>query len=161
MIELLLVRYYTPLATFGVLTLPGGDTVYTIERPWARNKPRVSCIPEGTYPLVPDTFNKPEVPYPTWAIPDGEVPGGRTLIKIHRANRARELAGCIAPGLAIGVLDGEWAILSSKPAHDRLMAALHGVTEARLRIVQYRPEGMVPAGASHHGADSGATRPLM
>ena len=56
--EITLPRFaYTPSETQGILRV-GGWTCFTIERPWLRwtypgGQPFESCIPEGTYDLLP------------------------------------------------------------------------------------------------------------
>ena len=53
MIRVHLERFcYAPEATFGRLTVGEDLLCYAVERPWRDNAPRISCIPEGTYPLV-------------------------------------------------------------------------------------------------------------
>jgi hypothetical protein len=112
------------MGTFGRLTL-GDHAWFTVERQWVGNKPSVSCIPAGTYPLVRGTFysgdgvgGKPD--YPAYELQN--VPG-RALIKIHRANLAYQVKGCIAVGKELGAEGGLWAVLRSREAHDELMRA--------------------------------------
>lgn len=115
----------TPMGTFGRLTMEG-FACYTVERPWAGNAPEISCIPDGTYPLrlrespivhraSGGEFSK------GWEICD--VPG-RSLIMIHPANEYRELQGCLAPGRALGWVNGVWAVTSSRDAFGELMRLL-------------------------------------
>lgn len=65
-------------------------------------------IPEGTYNLEP--YNSP-VHGEVWQVMD--VPN-RTNIEWHPANWAHQLLGCMAPGNAIGVLNGLPAVLNSQ-----------------------------------------------
>ena len=113
---------YGPEGTFGYLRLPGMLTLYTVEQAWRENRRNESCIPEGRYPLVRDTTGR----WQHAKIPDGDVPGGRTAIELHPANRASDLLGCIAPGLELGVVRGEWAVLESAEACERVCAYLDG-----------------------------------
>ena len=108
MLRVQLARQYFPTHTFGIL-LGLSKPIHTIERPWQDNAQKVSCIPEGTYVVqwreahwsrFPRAFQIMEVP-------------GRAGILIHSANLARQLQGCIAPGLNRGVLQGEPAVLNS------------------------------------------------
>lgn len=86
----------------------------TIERPWLDNKPRVSCIPEGIYDVVPyDSPTKGTV-FLLKNVPH------RDMIEIHSANLASELLGCIAPGLKAGKLQGKEAVLYSKEAMKKI-----------------------------------------
>lgn len=105
-----IVRYYTPVGTFGELLLPEFRCL-TVERPWLDNRPWVSCIPEGTYPLYPTRYHRGG--YDTLLI--GEVPG-RSQIKIHRGNLPDDVYGCVAVGKTFGCVGGQWAVLSSKDA---------------------------------------------
>lgn len=87
--------------TFGRFRSAMGKGFASMEREWADNRPRVSCIPPGRYELVRwsgDRFPK------HWALTGGTVrlyPGPeakRSAIVIHAANFPRELEGCIALG---------------------------------------------------------------
>lgn len=51
-------RTYYDTHTEGVLTLPDGQEIYTLERPWLDNEPSVSCIPEGQYIIQRDHTGK-------------------------------------------------------------------------------------------------------
>ena len=95
-------RAYLPdgNATLGRLELPGGETFYTLERPWKGNRTNVSCIPEGVYDVdmrasgvVSRTsggeYNR------GWEVTD--VPE-RTYIMFHPGNYAHNTEGCILPG---------------------------------------------------------------
>ncbi len=113
---LFLHRYaYTGWATYGQFFLPEFEC-WTIERPWAQNRPRQSCIPEGRYKMVHGRYNRGGYPcLELMAVP------GRSLIKIHRANVASELMGCIGPGMGTGVVNGEMGVTNSTEALDELM----------------------------------------
>lgn len=131
---------------YGILTVPGlVDSLQTIERPWLDDMPDKSCIPVGKYSLVPTTVNHgPLMGLRTYALRNpalgvflddadassytGKLPV-RKEIKIHPANCASELEGCIAPGLSRGrlALPGcglANAVLSSKSAFDNLISVL-------------------------------------
>lgn len=99
---MLLKRFaYLPSATLGELFLNNGASLYTIERPWLNNQSFISCIPCGTYELEWDVTGRiKNVPRLRDTMP-------RTQINIHVANYARELHGCIAPGL-------DWKFISDK-----------------------------------------------
>lgn len=122
----------------------------TIELPWRNDAPDKSCVPAGTYGLVPHIVQSGVLAgLRTYAlygpgrgvIPDDSylsvLPAGipkRTGILIHPANCASQLLGCIAPGLARGqlALSGEPlanAVLSSDLAFGRLRDALDFVRE--------------------------------
>ena len=112
-----LIRYGSipGIGTFGELRL-GGHTWVTVEREWKQNAPGVSAIPAGWYPLELGTYHKGG--YPAYEVL--EVPG-RAQIKIHKANLAREVEGCIAVGKSFGTVSGEWAIIHSADAYDEWM----------------------------------------
>lgn len=95
----------TDESTSGVLTTEDGITFYTIEQPWRGNLRGHSCVPKGTYELVPyvspkhgSTFqlHNPELNIYGRGSPP---PGGRSLCELHSANWAEQLEGCIALGL--------------------------------------------------------------
>lgn len=102
---------YTPMGTFGVLTLPSGATVYTCEDPDERNESGKSCIPEGTYTCKPSRYYTGG--YETHEVLD--VPG-RSRILVHRGNNTNDVAGCIALGLRLGYVANLWAVTDSKQA---------------------------------------------
>ena len=99
--------------------------LYTIERPWRNNEPNISCIPVGIYRIVYGRYNKGN--YPCYEIPNVE---GRSLIKIHIANRARELRGCIAVGCNLWSHN---AISNSKLALEKFIDYMKG-EEGELEI---------------------------
>lgn len=119
----------TPLfGTFGTLTV-GDWKCYSVEKPWKDNQPSHSCVPVGTYALALSTYHKGG--YPAYELT--HVPG-RARILIHRANRATELEGCIAPGTGLGMLGGDWAVLNSGVAFDQIMTKLQaGSHEIQIR----------------------------
>ena len=118
----------TDQGTFGIFAL--GDLVlYSLELPWKDNQPNVSCIPVGVYSATM-TFSQrfKKQMYLIETIPD------RGGIRIHSANFAgddtkgfkRQLNGCIALGEKVGIMDGQRALLLSKPAIRRLEALTLG-----------------------------------
>jgi len=84
----------------------GTHTFFTIEPPWLDNRPDVSCVPAGTYKLIPYKspvhgatwcLDNPALNvYGTWPAP----PGARTRCEIHSGNFARQSEACILLGLA-------------------------------------------------------------
>jgi hypothetical protein len=100
-----------------------------MEKKWDDNKPNVSCIPAGHYQLNPTLSPKFGSTYCLESESLGVSLSGdtrRTHILIHKANKASELQGCIAPASGFGVLGGEWAGVNSAKAYDTLMATLAG-----------------------------------
>jgi hypothetical protein len=107
----------------------GNKLCHTIERPWLQNKKGVSCIPEGLYKLIPHQSPRMGNCYALESEEHGVTvygPSQRTHILIHKANKVSQLEGCIAPGMTFGVLDGEWAVLSSSVAFNKLVEYLEG-----------------------------------
>ena len=126
---------YSPMGTFGRLTVGEDFQCFSVEQPWRDNQPRISCIPEGTYPLVRSAFYRGE--NDTWEV---AAVDGRSRILIHKANRAAELMGCIAPGRSLGVILGEWAVVQSAAAFTDLMDAIGRVAEAVMEIDHFCPK---------------------
>lgn len=115
--------------SLGVLDVDGHH-FQTIERPWVASQscragtPHVSCVPEGTYKLVP--HDSPKHPQ-TWALVNLDLGvchdpsvGLRSDVLIHPANYASELEGCIAPGERRFLHGGEWAVVDSRRAFNMI-----------------------------------------
>lgn len=130
--------------TFGRLVLPKGPTLYTVERPWANNEVRISCIPEGIYNLK--LRESPMVERSSggahkkgWEVAD--VPN-RTFIMLHPANWAEQLMGCIAVGTRFKVMKNpsgtnEHGVIQSRAAFNVLMDAMDPDDEWRLNITTF------------------------
>lgn len=112
--------------TFGEFLLPmEHKTLYTVEREPANNKPFVSCIPEGVFPMV-------KVPSPiVERTTNGEFTEGwliqnvpdRSEIMIHPANWPHDLEGCVGVGFDFGFMS-RLAVLRSRKAFSYLMGLL-------------------------------------
>lgn len=90
---------YVSQATCGELEL-NGETLYSIEQPWRDNEKGRSCVPEGTYDLVPYRSPKHGA---TWylrnhALGVGDIGENRSYCELHAANWATQLEGCVALG---------------------------------------------------------------
>lgn len=135
-----LVRFcYSPGGTFGNLLWEGRPVeIFTVERPWLNNAPRTSCIPEGIYPCHPRKFFRKGYD----AIEVAEVPG-RSTILFHIANVPSDVEGCIAPGLALGSLRGEWSVTASSRAFAVLMESWGGKS-FRLEVTSIRGPESIP-----------------
>ena len=138
-------RYsYGEYETEGQLII-GSMVLATIEQPWTPNpngaeggKPFESCIPDGTYRLVPwmrpngdDVYMMINQTLGVYAYPDDHYAGrGRDLCLIHKANWAHEIAGCCAPGLSRLPMphpqtrEMKQAVTSSAAAMSRIRSAL-------------------------------------
>jgi hypothetical protein len=94
--------------TVGRLTY-NDEHFYTVEKPWADNKPNVSCIPTGYYKLV--RVDSPKFGENTWEIADVT---GRSHILIHVANTSVDVIVCI--GLGMGLFPQLQGVSSSRTA---------------------------------------------
>ena len=127
--KLKLVTFTANYCTVGKLWHGDNLLCYTMEKKWNDNKPNVSCIPAGVYELNPTLSPKFGSTYCLENEDLGVSLSGdtrRTHILIHKANKASELQGCIAPVSSFGVLGGEWAGVNSAKAYDILMSTLAG-----------------------------------
>ena len=127
----------------------------TMERPWVPHATApcgvkgVSCIPAGTYQLVPHSTEQHRN---VWALVnpqlwvyhlESDVPAqrlgvARTLVLIHVANWAAELRGCIAPGKRRAKVDGVWMVQSSGDAINELRNVLNGKFDNKLIVSEVR-----------------------
>ena len=115
--ELKLIRSYHHRAVNGVLRFGGEEICRTIELPWHGNRPRVSCIPEGKYPLRKRYSPRFGSHFEVVGVKD------RKYILFHAANDAgKELRGCIAPVLRH---TGEGKGSFSRAALDRMKDRLY------------------------------------
>lgn len=134
-----LVRRWTTLdGMYGELTLysTADDfsinelaTYCTVEKLYADNKPFYSAIPLGYYTCQRGMYNRGG--YETFEVMN--VPG-RTEIKIHIANVAAELLGCIGLGLRFGYPYKKYGVVYSKSAHSGFMQYLNGIDNFNLNI---------------------------
>jgi hypothetical protein len=100
------------------IVIYSGKYCYSLELPWRDNKPNISCIPKGAYEAK--IRLSPRFGRVYWIL---EVEG-RTYILIHSGNWAgREdlgykthTSGCILFGKYRGELQGQRAVLASRPA---------------------------------------------
>lgn len=127
--------------TLGILTLPNGVRLYTIERPWIPDpvcksgRKYESCVSEGTYRLERHDSEKfgdvwalvnhdLDVYHYPYDVPPGREWAVRTAILIHAGNWVRDVIGCIAPGTSRVRLKGEWMVQNSRNALRMLTAAM-------------------------------------
>ena len=96
---------------------------YTLEPPWKNNQRSVSCIPIGEYRVVKIVSPKFGISYWITSVE------GRSGILIHSGNLAGDVSlgyktnsnGCILLGEKVGTLQGQLAVLLSRPAITRFM----------------------------------------
>lgn len=115
-------------ATLGVLAAPGIELL-TLELPWRNNEKLRSCIPLGKYliqrhrsPNFGECFEVIGVP-------------NRDDILFHAGNVPSDTHGCILLGLQYGRLNNKPAVLSSRKAVARFMAALDATNEAHFEVL--------------------------
>jgi hypothetical protein len=159
------------------LLAPDGETIsrlFTIEKPFIAaasggkaGEPFRSCIGPGVYTLSP--FTRPNEDK-VWVlsnpdldvfkldtdVPPGRQGKGRFLILIHAGNRARDVVGCIAPGLSHRKdADGTLMVTSSRDAMKVLHKALDGRRNLEIEIgndpaVRVAPMVARPVAAAAH-----------
>jgi hypothetical protein len=117
-----------------------GDLIYsdnvvhlkltTLELPWLDNKKGVSCIPKGVYKVTTSYSNR--FKKHLWEVHN--VPN-RSGIRIHAANFAYQLEGCIALGMYPADInrDGVMDIAQSVRAMDLAMTIIG--SEFELEII--------------------------
>lgn len=123
-------RRYFEHGTYSYLYRQDGSKVCAVvERADKNNQASISCIPEGTYQLLPHESPRFGTCYALECESLGVTrygPSLRTHILIHKANTADQLEGCLAPGVAFGILGNDWAVLNSTAAFNALMQELGG-----------------------------------
>lgn len=141
--DLKLVRHaYLPEATLGKLC--AGDLMLTtLEEPWIKNPlgpggqrrgpgKRESCVPDGTYRLVPHdgakfknvwVLENPDLGVWASQVPPG-LSYGRAAILIHTGNTSDDTEGCILVGRSHGMLGEKHAVFSSRAALEELRAVI-------------------------------------
>lgn len=136
---------FTPNETLGVAIL-GNFAFDTIERPDLNDQAGVSCIPLGTYDLVPHVSARLHeddgvTPLQTWALvnpslgvfhyaADGASYNGtypvRSTILIHPDNLASTLEGCIGPGDSRTKVGEFWMVTNSRATFKKIRDILGG-----------------------------------
>lgn len=116
--------------TIGVLQVDGRAVCWTLEEPWRENEADVSCIPKGKYSL--ELEFSPSKGRKLWTVRN--VPG-RSYVRIHVGNTVDDTQGCPLTGSTPGVLNGKRALLGSRPAFAKFMAAMEGSHRAQIVIV--------------------------
>ena len=155
--QLRLVRHRTgDDGTFGRLSgegmpLGSGSDLVIGELPWRLNVPWRSCIPSGSYRVDPHSsmrFGE--------CLRVGRV-RGRSSILLHAGNWCgawweglrSDSRGCLLPGLQVGDLAGQSAVLSSRVAMGRLLKWCGGES-FRLEVVW--AAGVLDDGGSEDGS---------
>ena len=124
--------------TLGVLAADGADTIHVMEPPWRDNRRNRSCIPAGTYTVVPHISPRFGRCLLVTAVE------GRSHILIHAGNLGGDVElgyrthtrGCLLPGARRGWLHvgarRQRAVLASRPALRRLTAWARGPFELEI-----------------------------
>lgn len=121
--------------TFSKGTLENGMVFDFIELPWRDNASQISCMPAGDYPAK--LVKSPHFGRMVYALQG--VPG-RAAVEMHPANYAgdvekgyrSDLKGCMAPGLARGMLPNpatgivQQVVLMSVSALDQIIRETDG-----------------------------------
>jgi uncharacterized protein DUF5675 len=124
----------TDQGTPGILLRASGSLLaHTLELPWRENRQRASSIPPGLPPPGEYLCRRRRSPH---FGPVYEVTGvpGRSSILIHTGNFGGDVAkgflthvlGCIILGLYAGRLQGQLAVMVSRPAVTVLMREFNG-----------------------------------
>jgi len=112
---LTLSRFYSGACTMGVLTDEKNEIIcYTLENPWKDNAKEISCIPSGTYEVVPYTSAKYPRAFEILDVPE------RSSILIHNGNTLKDTRGCILVGAMAGKLDADDAVTKSRDMLEEL-----------------------------------------
>ena len=115
-------EYSDSNCTSGYLAVNGQIQAYTLEKPWQRNKPFISSIPNGTYKGTLRYDHSDQ-----WRIELQGVPGGRDVVQIHTGNTPDDTEGCILIGKELADNDlCEIKAGTSKPAYSDLKRAFYG-----------------------------------
>lgn len=108
----------TDQGTFGSVQFRS-FSCYSLELPWRNNAAFISCIPTGSYKCI--WAWSPRLRKPTYRLLNVPDRGG---VLIHASNFAgdtsldwrAQLLGCISLGERIGIMEGQRALLLSRPA---------------------------------------------
>jgi hypothetical protein len=118
---------------FGLLHLPGGFVPFALDE---------GLIPAGTYRLARTVWHKTGAEtYEITGVP------GHSRILVHWGNVEENTEGCVLLGLSLGILAvkrdedtglpaKKLAVMQSKVAFDRFMAAMGGAPEATLVVTE-------------------------
>lgn len=117
----------TTIQTTGTLSADG-FTCKTLELGWNNNENNISCIPAGEYPVKWTRSNRLSkaaghdvFTYEILNVPD------RGGIRIHSANFASQLLGCVALGKSFSDMnnDGQLDVVSSRLTVDAFSAFMN------------------------------------
>jgi len=119
----ILLRDYKPDCTRGIVILPSGRVIKSIERPWLNNRSNVSCYPEGVYYAKWLERSASGKYKRVWHVLNVVA---RLGILWHAGNLVRHTKGCTLPGLRHGKLKNLPAVLSSGAGLNVMRRELEG-----------------------------------
>lgn len=93
--------------TYGVLLKDDIPQCVTLERPWLLNVPDISCIPAGTYQVIPHNSADHANVWEVTGVPS------RSEVLIHQGNTIADTKGCILAGTTFypgGILESVDAV---------------------------------------------------
>lgn len=137
----------------GLRVVDGNEVLFeccALELPWRDNQNNVSRIPDGTY-VVEKLGQSPAFQYEhPWIHDEGSryAAGDRGGIKIHVANFARQLEGCVAVGKEFRDLDGDGLldVTDSEETLEGLLDAMPDKTTIEITSVPDESASPVPLG---------------
>lgn len=105
--------------TLGILYLKNEVTLKTLELDWQNNEKQQSCIPIGTYKVIPRNSKKYGKHFHVTNVPN------RDMILFHAGNYHTHILGCILVGLKHSDVnkDGYLDVTQSKDAMKILLEA--------------------------------------
>lgn len=123
-------RHYHQNCTTGVMKFPDGTTFHTMELPWKNNRNRVSCIPEGFYPMqkrVSGVVQRTSGYTQGWEVQEVK---DRDYIMVHVGNYPSDFEGCIGVGTGSAVYSNDnRMITSSRKAFRQFMDVMEQYDE--------------------------------
>lgn len=117
----------TKTETIGTIWEGANVICKTLELPWKENKRGISCIPAGTYKIVPRETKK----YGKHILIKNVE--NRTAILIHAGNWTTETRGCILTGTTLATSNKGLKTVQSKIALKKLTETI--TEEATLTII--------------------------
>ena len=121
---------HDPFQTMGVLLHDGHILCFTLEPPWERNIRFKSCVPPGTYTAHKRHSEKHGFCLELFV-------NGRDNVLMHKGNTRRDTTGCILPGMSVGWLEGQRAVLKSNAAMTRIYELLGSEDKCTINIANY------------------------
>jgi len=116
---------------------------YGIEQPWADNKPYESCIPAGSYMLLPFQsskygstyhFHNPHLGVTKFKDTSSSYLGhNRYACLIHSANWARQLQGCLGLGMELVKGKDEYMVTRSRDQVNDFIAKM--ANEKNIQVI--------------------------